>query len=109
MGEIEVISEYRVGIIGYGWVASAHVESINSTKQGQVAAIYSSRPLDGASLNAHHGGSIKAYQNVEDLPNDLEIDVVSVASCPSQLSTQTIAAAKAKKHVILERPMANKP
>ena len=83
MGEIEVISEYRVGIIGYDWVASAHVESINSTKQGQVAAIYSSRPLDGASLSDQYGGSIKAYQNVEDLLNDLEIDVVSVACCPS--------------------------
>jgi len=99
--------EYRVGIIGYGWAATAHIEAINATSQGQVAAVYSSRPVDGASLSAQHGGSIKAYQNVEDLLNDPEIDVVSITSYPSQHSAQAIAAAKAKKHVILEKPMAN--
>ncbi|MEC7905802.1 MAG: Gfo/Idh/MocA family oxidoreductase [Verrucomicrobiota bacterium] len=76
---IVVLREYRVGIIGYGWAATAHIEAINATSQGQVAAVYSSRTLDSASLSAQHGGSIKAYQNVEDLLNDPEIDVVGLS------------------------------
>lgn len=53
---IVVMSEYKVGIIGYGWAATAHIEAINATSQGQVAAVYSSRPLDGAALSAQYGG-----------------------------------------------------
>ena len=49
---IVVMSEYRVGIIGYGWAATAHIEAINATRQGQVAAVYSSRPLDTLSVTS---------------------------------------------------------
>ena len=42
------MKKYNVGIIGYGWAASAHIDAINKTKQGQVTAIYSSRKLDDA-------------------------------------------------------------
>ena len=42
--------KYNVGIIGYGWAASAHIDAINKTKQGQVTAIYSSRKLDDCLL-----------------------------------------------------------
>ena len=37
------MKKYNVGIIGYGWVATAHIAAINATQQAQVTAIYSSR------------------------------------------------------------------
>jgi predicted dehydrogenase len=99
--------KYNVGIIGYGWAATAHIDAINKTSQAQVTAIYSSRPLDEAALSAKHGGKIKAYRTVEALLADPDIHVVDITSFPSQHSAQAIAAAKAKKHIILEKPMAN--
>ena len=51
------MKKYNVGIIGYGWAATAHIEAINKTTQGQVTAIYSSRKLDDAELSAKHGGN----------------------------------------------------
>ena len=99
--------KYNVGIIGYGWAATAHIDAINASKQAQVTAIYSSRPLDGAELSAKHGGSIKAYQSVEALLADPDIHIVDITSYPSQHSAQAVAAAKAGKHIILEKPMAN--
>jgi predicted dehydrogenase len=99
--------KYNVGIIGYGWAATAHIDAINKTAQAQVTAIYSSRPLDEAALSAKHGGKIKAYRTVEALLADPDIHVVDITSFPSQHSAQAIAAAKAKKHIILEKPMAN--
>jgi predicted dehydrogenase len=99
--------KYNVGIIGYGWAATAHIDAINKTAQAQVTAIYSSRPLDAATLSAKHGGKIKAYQTVEALLADPDIHVVDITSFPSQHSAQAIAAAQAKKHIILEKPMAN--
>ena len=99
--------KYNVGIIGYGWAATAHIDAINASKQAQVTAVYSSRPLDSATLSAKHGGKIKAYTTVEALLADPDIHVVDITSYPSQHCAQAVAAAKAKKHIILEKPMAN--
>jgi len=103
------MSSINVGIIGYGWAATAHIAAINATTQGRVTAVYSSRPLDSAELSARHGGTIRAYQNLDELLADPNVHVVDITSYPSQHRDQAVAAARAKKHVILEKPMANSP
>jgi len=105
--DLLLMKKYNVGIIGYGWAATAHIEAINKTKQAQVTAIYSSRPLDEAELSAKHGGKIKAYQDIDAMLADPDIHIVDITSYPSQHRNQAIAAANAKKHIILEKPMAN--
>ncbi|SVC11158.1 uncharacterized protein METZ01_LOCUS264012, partial [marine metagenome] len=42
------MKKFNIGVIGYGWVAGAHIDSINATDQGQVTAVCSSRKLDPA-------------------------------------------------------------
>ncbi|MDZ4286323.1 MAG: Gfo/Idh/MocA family oxidoreductase [Prosthecobacter sp.] len=101
------MKKYNVGIIGYGWAATAHIDAINASKQAQVTAIYSSRPLDGAELSAKHGGTIAAYQDLDAMLADPSIHIVDITSYPSSHRNQAVAAAKAKKHIILEKPMAN--
>jgi len=96
---------YEVGVIGYGWAATAHIEAINRTTQGQVTAVYSSRDLDSAELSEAHGGAIKVYHRVEDLLADDSIEVVDITSYPAQHKEQAIAAAEAGKQVILEKPI----
>ncbi|MEM6916433.1 MAG: Gfo/Idh/MocA family oxidoreductase [Verrucomicrobiota bacterium] len=97
---------YRVGIIGYGWAATAHADAINSTTQGSVGAVFSSRPLDDAEVSKAHGSEIKTYTDLGAMLSSDEIDVVSVTSYPDQHREQAIAAAEAGKHIILEKPMA---
>ena len=96
---------YKVGVIGYGWAATAHADAINGTTQGTVAAVFSSRPLDDAEVSARHGSEIKTYTNLEEMLAS-DIDVVSITSYPNQHRAQAEAAAKAGKHIILEKPMA---
>lgn len=96
---------YRVGIIGYGWAATAHADAINGTEQGTVSAIYSSRPLDNAEISARHGSEITSYTDIEAMLAS-DIDVVSITSYPNQHREQAVAAANAGKHIILEKPMA---
>jgi len=102
-------SPYSVGVVGYGWAASAHIAAINATTRGRVTAVCSSRPLDAAEISAKHGGPVKLYQRVEDMLADPTIDVVDITGLPSLHRDQAVAAAKAKKHIILEKPMANSP
>ena len=52
------MKKYNVAVIGYGWVATAHIPAINATADAQVTAIYSSRPQDDAALSARHGSPI---------------------------------------------------
>ena len=100
------MKKIKVGVIGYGWVASAHIQAINATSQAEVCAVYSSRPLDSDTVSAEHGSSIQCYQDLKDMLNDPSIDAVSVCSYPYQHRDHAVAAAKAGKHVILEKPMA---
>jgi UDP-N-acetyl-2-amino-2-deoxyglucuronate dehydrogenase len=101
--------KYNVATIGYGWAATAHIEAINNTTQGQVTAVYSSRKLDDAELSAKHGRPMKSYQNLDEMLASPDIHVVDITSYPSQHRDQAVAAAKAGKHIILEKPMANDP
>lgn len=104
---LELMKQFNVGIIGYGWAARAHIEAINATRLAQVSAVYSSRPLESSQLSARHGCSIKAYQDFDAFLADPDIHVVDITGYPSLHSQQAIAAAEAKKHIILEKPMAN--
>ncbi|MCB1124123.1 MAG: Gfo/Idh/MocA family oxidoreductase, partial [Verrucomicrobiae bacterium] len=97
---------YKVGVIGYGWAATAHIDAINGTSQGTVAAVYSSRELDPVVLKAAHGSDIKPYQDLDAMLADPELDAVSITSYPNQHKDQAIAAAKAGKHLIIEKPLA---
>ncbi|HMJ89813.1 MAG TPA: Gfo/Idh/MocA family oxidoreductase [Candidatus Acidoferrum sp.] len=100
------MKKYNVGIIGYGWVASAHIPAINASAQAQVTAVYSSRKLDGAEVSAKHGGSIRSFTSVDELLRDPSIHVVSICSYPYQHRQHANAAAKAGKHIIIEKPLA---
>jgi len=99
------MKKYKVGVIGYGWVAGAHIAAINGTTQAQVTAVYSSRPLIDAELSAKHGGPIKGYSDLTKMLAT-DIDVVSICSYPYEHARQAVAAAKAGKHLIIEKPLA---
>lgn len=100
------MKKYNVGIIGYGWVATAHIAAINATQQAQVTAIYSSRPLEATELSAQWGGQIIAYRDLDAMLANKSIHAVSVCSYPQQHAAHVIAAARAGKHIIVEKPLA---
>ncbi len=99
------MKKFNVGIIGYGWVATAHIPAINATSLAQVTAVYSSRKLDSEQLSAKYGGTITAYDDLGQLLADPDVQVVSVCSYPYDHAKQVIAAAKAGKHLIIEKPL----
>ena len=99
------MKKYRVGVIGYGWVAGAHIAAINATRQAEVAAVYSSRKLNDAEVSAKHGSAIKCYTDLTEMLAT-DIDAVSICSYPYEHAAQAVAAAKAGKHLIIEKPLA---
>ena len=98
--------KYNVGIIGHGWVATAHIPAINASSQAQVTALYSSRPQDAAALTAKYGSPITTYTDLDAMLADPSLHAVSVCSLPSLHKEHVLAAARAGKHLIIEKPLA---
>src|SRR6266481_6470152 len=98
--------KYNVGIIGYGWVSGAHIAAINATQHAQVTAIYSSRKLDSAQISSRHGGEIRCYDDLPAMLADSSLHVVSICSYPQDHKKHAVAAAQARKHLIIEKPLA---
>jgi predicted dehydrogenase len=97
---------FNVGIAGYGWAATAHIPAINATRHGQVTRICSSRPLNAAELSARHGCALQTSSDYATLLADPDIHVVSICSYHARHKEQAIAAARAGKHIICEKPLA---
>ena len=100
------MEKLNVGIIGYSWVATAHIKAINDGDFAQVNAIYSSRNLDGAALSREHGSDIKTYTDLNEMLKNGGVDVVVIGSYNYQHKDQAVAAANAGKHIYLEKPIA---
>lgn len=100
------MKKYNVGIIGYGWAAGAHIAAINAVPQARVTAVCSSRSLDQADLRAKYGSPITLYQDLEEFLANPDIHSVSICSYPQDHVWQAMAAAKAGKHLIIEKPLA---
>lgn len=100
------MKKFNVGIIGYSWAAGAHIEAINKTSYAQVRALFSTRDLDSNEISSRHGGSIRCYKELDKMLADPDIHVVSICSYSSLHARQAIMAAKAGKHLIIEKPVA---
>ena len=99
------MKNYNVGIIGYGWVSTAHIQAINATAHAQVTAVYSSRPQDAAALSARHGSPIQTFTDLAAMLRRPDIHAVAICSYPHQHADHIIAAAQAGKHLIIEKPI----
>jgi predicted dehydrogenase len=97
---------YRVGIVGYSWAATAHIGAIAATSKGRVTDVVSSRPLDAEELGRRHGTPIRVHTDLDGMLADPSIDVVDITGYPDQHAGQFIRAARAGKHIIIEKPLA---
>lgn len=91
------------GIIGGGMIANFHAQAIQSMKNGKLGAIYARNPVKASELGKKY--NCKAYSNLEDLLADRSIDIVTIATPSGAHLAPTIAAAKAGKHIICEKPL----
>src|SRR5262245_51174127 len=100
------MKKFKVGMIGYGWAAGAHIDAINKTTLAEVVAVYASGQLNALEVSGKHGGKIDCYSDLATMLKEAPIDAVSICSYPYEHASHIIAAAKAGKHIIVEKPLA---
>jgi 1,5-anhydro-D-fructose reductase (1,5-anhydro-D-mannitol-forming) len=94
------------GIIGFGRFAEKSIApAIHAAENSRLVAIQK-RSLDAAREKAEAYSVPLAFDSVHDLVRHPDIDAVFVASANSCHHAETLAAAEAGKHVLVEKPMA---
>ena len=91
------------GIIGCGMIARFHARAIQDIPGTRLVGCYSRNPKT-ASLFAEEWG-ITPHSKLEDLLADEKLDVVCICSPSGAHAEPAVAAAKAGKHVIVEKPL----
>src|SRR2546427_7811513 len=79
--------------------------ALHATPDAELVAVYS-RDQGRAEAFAQKHGAKAAYSDLEALLRDSRVEAVFIASPNALHATQTLAAARAGKHVLVEKPMA---
>jgi predicted dehydrogenase len=99
------MDDLKVGIVGLGWVAGAHIEAFKSVQGANVTAVCSRRKLEESELEEQYGLPLKAYTHYEAMLADPGLDVVDICTPHPLHPQQAISAARAGKHLIIEKPI----
>ena len=93
-----------VGVVGAGGIARSHMNAMGSCDTIRLAAVMDLYPEPAESAAKEFGG--KAYADLDSMLADPEVEAVHVCTPHNQHGEQVVAAAKAGKHVLVEKPMA---
>lgn len=93
-----------VGIIGAGYIAGLHARALERARGFSLVAACSPRADSVTAFTARHGG--RATTDWHDLLADPAVHAVLIATPHALHEAAAIDAAKAGKHILLEKPMA---
>jgi predicted dehydrogenase len=95
---------YGFGIVGVGMIADFHAQAIAHARGGRLAGI-ATRDADNARAFAAKHGVPFATTRVEELVARPEIDVVCITTPSGAHLEPALAAVRAGKHVVVEKPI----
>jgi predicted dehydrogenase len=98
----------KVGMIGVGGIAHAHVPGWKATEQTELVAGCDVHPSTLASWGQQHGIS-RLTTDPDELFNDPDIDIIDICTPNNYHASLAIAALEAGKHVLCEKPLAPTP
>ena len=117
--ESEIRNPVRVGLVGLGFMAAMHLKAYRKVAGAQVTALCnpSGRHLDGdfSQVSGNIGSpepikldmtQVKAYRSYDEMLANPEIDFIDICAPTAAHPELALAALKAGKHVLCEKPLA---
>ncbi|MFE0320507.1 Gfo/Idh/MocA family protein [Streptomyces albogriseolus] len=93
----------RIGLLGTGpWARAAHAPALGEHPGLDFVGVWGRRPEAAGALAAVHG--VRAYEDVDALLAD--VDAVAVALPPAVQAELAVRAARAGRHLLLDKPLA---
>ena len=91
------------GIIGCGMIARFHARAVADLRGAKVTACYDAVPAAADKLAEELG--CKSYHHLDDMLADPSVNVVTIGTPSGAHMEPAVAAARAGKHVIVEKPL----
>jgi UDP-N-acetyl-2-amino-2-deoxyglucuronate dehydrogenase len=91
------------GVIGCGMIAHFHARAIADTRGAKLTACFDNIPAAADRLAQETG--CKAYYDLDKMLADPAVDVVTIGTPSGAHMEPAVAAARAGKHVIVEKPL----
>lgn len=98
------MSKIKVGIIGAGSISESHMNSYQKNPDAEIVAICDLNE-ERAKAAAQKYGAAHTYTDYNELLANPEIDAVSICTWNNSHAEISIAAIKAGKHVLVEKPL----
>ncbi|MEI8278353.1 MAG: Gfo/Idh/MocA family oxidoreductase [Bacteroidota bacterium] len=94
----------KFAVVGCGHIGKRHAEMISRNEEAELVALVDVKPKEELNIDQFN---TKFFSSIEELlASDLEIDVVNIATPNGLHSQQALQCLDAKKHVVIEKPMA---
>lgn len=98
------MKQYRFGIVGCGMIARIHAAAIVQLQNAVLTAVYDPIPAGAEAFASSHG--CRTAASLEELLADPEVDIVNICTPSGTHAQIAVAAARAGKHVVVEKPVA---
>ncbi len=100
------MDQVTIGIVGLGWAASGHLAAFKQNPHVRVAALCTSKELSPAEVLEMCGDKAAVYRDYDEFLAHPDLDVVDICTPHPLHPQQAIAAARAGKHLMIEKPLA---
>jgi UDP-N-acetyl-2-amino-2-deoxyglucuronate dehydrogenase len=99
------MTKFKAGVVGIGDVAKEYIKSLNANPLAEVTAVVGRDQEKTKNKISEWDLSCQVLPSLEELLSREDIDIIAI-TCPHQLHNKTaIAAAKAGKHILCEKPI----
>ncbi|WP_343700850.1 Gfo/Idh/MocA family oxidoreductase [Chitinophaga sp.] len=94
----------RFAVLGCGHIGKRHAEMISRNSEAELVALVDTKQKTELEIDAYN---VPLFHSIEDfLAADIDVDVVNVATPNSFHASQALQVLEARKHVVVEKPMA---
>ena len=94
---------YGFGIVGCGMISNFHARAIADVRGAKLVACFDTREASAEKFAADNG--CKAYTDLNAMLADPKVSIVTIATPSGAHMEPAVAAARAGKHVIVEKPL----
>ena len=100
------MSKVKFAVIGCGHIGKRHAEMIERNEESELVALVDIKPKDQVGIDAYNASFFNSVDELLQSPELNRIDVINIASPNGYHVEHALKCLEAKKHVVIEKPMA---
>lgn len=100
------MSKVKFAVIGCGHIGKRHAEMIERNEESELVALVDIKPKEQVGIDAYSASFFNSVDALLQSPELNKIDVINIASPNGYHVEHALKCLEAKKHVVIEKPMA---